>query len=261
VNTQPRIPTSSTPDRRALALLVLLVAVLVGTALPAAAATSPSADTPAADTRATDVASVAAALDTDPLYVSSAPGTPQVAAGDVRGALPADVYVAVLPTSATEQVGGEAAALPGAILGRLTRPGTVLVLAGRELQGASRTQNVDRLQQVLGEARDRLAGGDPPASVLLLAARGLTGSGQLSDPPSAQRAGSPSGGGFLFVVLGIVVVALVSVPILLRRAKRPPVEPPPTVLRDRVEIDSYGRVTRRVSARELADEQERRGGS
>jgi hypothetical protein len=239
----------------------LVVALLLVMALPAFAATSPGTTSPPAPggTRATDIATVATALDTDPLYVSTAPGTPQVAAGDVRGALPADVYVAVLPSSATEQVGGEAAALPGAILGRLTRPGTVLVLAGRDLEGASRTQNVDRLQQVLGDARGRLQAGDPAASVVLLAARGLTGSGQLSDPPSAQRAGSPSGGGFLFVVLGLVVVALVSVPILLRRARRPAVEAPPTVLRDRVEIDAYGKVVRRVTAGELAEEQERRG--
>jgi hypothetical protein len=249
-------------------LAALLTAFVTAAAGPAIAATSPvpapsaavaPTDSNTSSARATDIASVAAALGRDPLYVSTAPGTPPVVAGDVRGALPPDVYVAVLPASAAAQVGGEAAALPGAILGGLTRPGTVLVLVGDTVEGASRTQNVDRLQQVLNDGRTRLKAGDAPASVLVVAARGLTGSAQLSDPPSATRAGSPAGGGFLFVVLAVVVVALVSVPILLRRARRPAVEPAPTVLRDRVEIDAYGRVVRRLSAEEIAQRQERSG--
>ncbi|MDQ1672065.1 MAG: hypothetical protein QOC98_627 [Frankiaceae bacterium] len=245
------------------AVLALLLLIAVGGAATAATAPSaPPAPAPSAaagSSSSTDLAQVSAALGVDPLYVSTAPGTPPVAAGDVRGALPTDVYVAVLPPSAAGQVGGETAALPGAILARLTRPGTVLVLVGNTVEGASRTQNIDRLQQVLNDARTRLRAGDAPASVLVVASRGLTGSAQLSDAPSATRAGSPAGGGFLFVVIAGVVVALASIPILLRRARRPAVEPPPTVLRDRVEIDAYGRVVRRLSAEELADRQERRG--
>jgi hypothetical protein len=250
---------SSSIRRRLGALAILLALVGVGVA-PATAATiaaaSPAAATSAGGPGSTDIATVAAALATDPLYVSTAPGTPDVAAGDVRGALPPDVYVAVLPRSAADQVGGELPALPGAILGRLSRPGTVLVLAGNELDGASRTQPFDRLQADLADARTRLAAG-PPAPALVLAARGLTGSGQLSDPPGAARAGSPSGGGFLWVVLGLVVAAILAVPILLRRARRTPPTPPPRVLRDRVEVDAYGRVVRRMTAQEIADQQER----
>lgn len=249
------ISACRTPRRVLAPLLALFVLALLVMAGGAASA----ADAPPGGSGTTDVAQVAAALNSDPLFVSTAPGTPAVAAGDVRGALPSDVYVAVLPASAAAQVGGETAALPGAILGGLTRPGTVLVLVGNTIEGASRTQNVDRLQQVLNDGRTRLKAGDAPASVLVVAARGLTGSSQLSDAPSATRAGSPAGGGFLFVVLAIVVAALISVPILLRRARRPAVEPPPTVLRDRVEIDAYGRVVRRLSAEELADRQERPG--
>jgi hypothetical protein len=206
------------------------------------------------------VGTVAAALATDPLYVSTAPGTPAVVAGDVRGALPPDVYVAVLPPSAAAQVGGEVAALPGAILGRLSRPGTVLVLAGPELEGASRTQSGDRLQQALADARNRLSAGGSPAQALVLAARGLSGTGVLSDPPSASRAGSPNGGGFLYVVLALVLAALLAIPILLRRARRPSPDPPPRVLRDRVEVDAYGHVVRRLTAQERAEQQERSDG-
>ncbi len=241
-----------------LGLLALFLLVAGGGAALAAGAV-PSTAPPAGASSATDVAQVASSLNTDPLFVSTAAGTPVVAAGDVRGALPSDVYVAVLPASAAAQVGGETAALPGAILGGLTRPGTVLVLIGDTVEGASRTQNVDRLQQVLTDARTRLKAGDSPGSVIVVAARGLTGSSQLSDAPSATRAGSPAGGGFLFVVLAAVVVALVSVPILLRRARRPATEPPPRVLRDRVEIDAYGHVVRRLTAEELADRQDRGG--
>lgn len=238
------------------AAVLALLLIAVGGAAATAAVGPPQAPGPGSST---DLAQVSTALGADPLYVSTAPGTPPVAAGDVRGALPPDVYVAVLPTSAAEQVGGEAAALPGAILGRLPRSGTVLVLVGNTVEGASRTQNIDRLEQVLNDARTRLKAGDSPASVLVVASRGLTGTAQLSDAPSATRAGSPAGGGFLFVVLGAVLVAIVSVPILLRRARRPASEPPPTVLRDRVEIDAYGQVVRRLSAEELAQRQERSG--
>jgi hypothetical protein len=93
----------------------------------------------------------------------------------------------------------------------------------------------------------------------VVAARDLTGSGQLSDAPSASRAGSPSGGGFLWVVLGLVLAAVLAVPVLLRRARRPRATPAPRVVRDRVEIDAYGRIIRRVSASERADEPERPG--
>lgn len=252
------------PVRVVLATLLGLLGLLfVGGPAVAATGPTPGASPSAAPapgsggSRATDIASVARALDVDPLYVSTAPGTPPFAAADVRGALPPDVYVAVLPASAADQVGGETAALPGSVLGRLTRPGTVLVLAGDQLEGASRVQNIDRLQQVLGEARERLDSGSPPGQAVLLAARGLTGNAQLSDPPSATRAGSPTGGGFLYVLLAITAAAILSVPILLRRARRPAPIPEPTVLRNRVEVDSYGRIVRRVSAEELADEQER----
>lgn len=251
------------PVRMALAALLGLLGLLLVAGPALAAVPTPSA-APSAGTapgaggsRATDIASVARALDVDPLYVSTAPGTLPFAAADVRGALPPDVYVAVLPASAADQVAGETAALPGALLGRLSRPGTVLVLAGDRLEGASRTQNIDRLQQVLGDARGRLAGGDPPGPAVLLAARGLTGNAQLSDPPSATRAGSPTGGGFLYVLLAVSAAAILSVPILLRRARRPAPVPEPTVLRNRVEVDSYGRIVRRVTADELAREQER----
>jgi hypothetical protein len=249
---------------------VLLLAVLFGAATPADAATAPSpgaapsgGSTPSGsgDTASTDVATVAAALANDPVYVSTAPGTPNVVAGDVRGALPPDVVVAVLPASASRQVDGEAAALPGAILGRLSRGGTVLVLVGNELDGASRTQPYDRIQAVLNDARTRLKSGGPTAQTLVLAARGLSGSGQLSDPPAPSRAGSPTGGGLLWVILAIVVIAILSIPILLRRARRPAPPPPPRVLRDRVEVDAYGRITRRVTAQERADEQDRGGTS
>jgi hypothetical protein len=223
------------------------VLVLMAPAAPAAGATAPVAGT--------DAAAVARSLASDPLYISSAPGTAQVSAGDVRGALPPDLYVAVLPASASAQVGqGEAAAVAPAILGQLPGTGTVLTLVGGDLEGASRSQSFDRLQQVLTDARGSLASGGSPSSALVLAARELTGSGQLSDPPSASRAGSPSGSGFLWVVLALVVLALLAVPVLLRRARRPRPTPPPQVLRDRVEIDSYGRVVRRVSARERADD-------
>jgi hypothetical protein len=252
---------------RRLGALALLLLILVGVgAAPAAAATTPASRAPApavnpgGGARATDIATVASALAIDPLYVSTAPGTPGVVAGDVRGALPPDVYVAVLPAAAADQVGGETAALPGAILGRLSRPGTVLVLAGRELDGASRTQRIDRLQSVLDDARSQLAAGGPPAPALVLAARGLSGSGQLSDPPAATRAGSPNGGGFLWAVLALVVAAVLAIPILLRRARSAAPTPPPRLLRDRVEVDATGRVVRRVTARELAEEQERRPG-
>lgn len=247
------------------ALLGVVLVAVVAAGAPALAATAP---TPAASsassgtgTADTDIGTVATALGVDPLYISTAPGTPDVVAGDVRGALPADVYVAVLPASAAKQVGGEVAALPGAILGRLTRPGTVLVLAGKELEGASRTQSYDRLQTVLSDARNRLASGEAPGPTLVLAARGLTGSGQLSDPPAPTRAGSPSGGGLLWVILGLVVAAIVAVPILLRRARNAPPTPPPTLLRDRVEVDAYGHIVRRITAKERAEEQERSRGS
>jgi hypothetical protein len=239
-----------------LAALLTLVGALLALGGTASAATAPT--TP---TAAPDIGTVATSLATDPLYVSTAPGTPHVAGGDVRGALPADVYVAVLPASAANQVGGEVAALPGAILGRLTRPGTVLVLAGRDLEGASRTQSFDRLQTVLSDARNRLAAGAAPAQSLVLAARGLDGNGQLSDPPAPSRAGSPSGGGLLYAILGLVVAAILAIPILLRRARNAPPTPPPTVLRDRVEVDAYGHIVRRVTAKELAAEQERSGGN
>lgn len=249
---------------RVATLLGVVLVGLLSAATPALAAATP---TPAASSASgtapadTDIGTVAAALGVDPLYISQAPGTPDVAAADVRGALPADVYVAVLPVSAAKQVGGEVAALPGAILGRLTRPGTVLVLAGKDLEGASRTQSFDRLQTVLSDARDRLTSGQPIGPTLVLAARGLTGSGLLSDPPAPTRAGSPSGGGLLWVILGLVVAAILAIPILLRRARNAPPTPPPTLLRDRVEVDAYGHVVRRVTAKERADEQERSRGS
>jgi hypothetical protein len=141
------------------------------------------------------------------------------------------------------------------VLGQLQRPGTVLALVGNDLQAASRTQRADRVQEVLVDARQRLASGSSPASVLVLTARGLTGSGQLSDPPSAARAGSPTGSGLLWVVLALLAAALLAIPLLLRRARRPST-PPPQVLRDRVEVDSYGRIIRRVRAADLAEGQE-----
>jgi hypothetical protein len=236
--------------------------MLVGFAAPAGAAPAPTpgASATAGGSTGTDLAAVASSLATDPLYVSTDPGTPTVEAGDIRGALPPDVAVAVLPASSASQVGGEKAALPGAILGRLPRTGTVLVLAGTELDAASRTQPYDRVQQVVTDARSRLAADAPIAPTLVVAARGLSGGGQLSDPPAPSRAGSPSGSGLLWVILAIVVVAILAIPVTLRRARRA-APPPPRVLRDRVEVDAYGRVVRRVTVEEQAAEQECGGGS
>jgi hypothetical protein len=199
-------------------------------------------------------------LQTDPLYVSTAPGTAAVAAGDVRGTLPPNVYVAVLPAAAAAQVRGEPAAVPGAILGRLGRPGSVLALVGRTLEAASRTEPADQVQEALGDGRQQLATGGSTAAALSVAAHDLSGSGQLSDAPSAARAGSPSGSGFLWVVLGTGALAVLSIPVLLRRARRrPPVRP--QALRDRVEIDAYGRVVRRIPAAERAHDQQEPHGS
>lgn len=259
---------------RWIAALLGLVGVLGVLAAPAMAATTPTTaasrtggtsstvGTAAAGpsgTAATDVASVAAALAVDPVYVSTAPGTPDVVGGDIRGALPPGVTVAVLPASAAGQVGGEAAALPGAILGKLPRAGSVLVLAGSELDGASRTQPYDQIQQALSDARTRLASGASRAQTLVLAARDLAGTGQLSDPPAPSQAGSPSGSGVLWVSLAIAVIAVLSIPLLLRRSRRPATSAPPRVLRDRVEVDAYGRITRRVTAQERATEHESGG--
>jgi hypothetical protein len=256
-----RRPRIGTRTLIGVAALLLAIVAIAGPAVaaPVPVGTTTPSDSSAADARATDVASVARALETDPLYASTAPGTPSVNAGDVRGAVPRDVYIAVLPAAAAAQTGGESAALPGAILGELQRPGTVLVLVGRDLVGSSRSQSFDRLQQVLTDARNRLSNGGSPTSALVLAARGLTGSGQLSDPPSAARAGSPSGGGFLWVVLALAAAAVLAVPVLLRRARQPRAVPPPQPLRDRVEIDAYGRVVRRVRASDRGDEQEAPG--
>src|SRR4051794_28826938 len=224
-------------------VLALMAIVAAGPARAAApTSTAPASSSPAASgSQATDIATVGRSLAADPLYVSTAPGTADVAAGDVRGALPPEVYVAVLPASAARQVKGEAAAVPGALLGALQRPGTVLALVGNDLEAASRVQRFDRLQQVLDDARQRLAAGSA-TTALVVAARDLTGSGQLSDPPSATRAGSPTGGGVLWVVLAVLAVAILAVPLLLRRSRRPKT-PPPRVLRDRVEVDAHGRVT------------------
>ena len=234
-------------------LLALLVAALgsigliVGTSAGAAGATS--------------IAGVSTALKSSPVYVDPAADAFKVDAQQVAAVTPKGTYLAVLPTSAVSG-GLQPDELPALVSGQLGRGGTVIVLLGKDLYGASTTLP-GRLGGELATAQAAFpaAGGDASGALVSLM-RSLSGSGDLQDGQGPARAGGPISGAVLIVFLIIAAIGALALWWRLRRKPGGPGKPggprnsrrnrpkAPPRPRDLVEIDADGVIIRRTPAAE-----------
>lgn len=214
-------------------------AMLVG--LAAAPASTARADGPS-------LAGVEAALRASPVYIDPSAGEPTVDARRLLKVLPHGTYFAALPT-AYVAAAGDPAGLPGVLSSKLGSDGTFVVLVGGRLYGSSTTIPA-QLGDELGSAQSALpATGDAtPALVALM--RSLSGSGDLSDVAGPSRAGGPVGGPLLIVMAVILVAGGLALWWWIRRPPRRRRPRPPAPLRDLVEIDASGRITKRTPAAE-----------
>ena len=201
-----------------------------------------------AQAAASTVASVAAALRTNPVYVDPATqsGGLTVDAPRLTTAVPAGVHIAVLPKSVIP-AGADPTEIPALISAGIGQGGTFVILIDGRLYGASTT--------IPGQLADDLAttqaalppsGDATPALIALV--RSLDGPGDLQDNASPSRAGGPIGVALLIVIAGVLIIGGLGLWWWLRRkpqARRPRrVEP----LRDLVEIDFDGNVVSRTPA-------------
>ena len=198
---------------------------------------------------ATSVNAVAAALKTSPVYVDPAADTFQVDAAQVAAVTPKGTYLAVLPVSAVT-AGLQPDELPALVSGQLGRGGTVIILLGKDLYGASTTLP-GRLAGELATAQSAFPGAGGNVTVALVSLmRSLSGAGDLQDQQGPARAGGPIGGAVLVAFVVVAVIGALALWWWLRRkprVRKPKAPPPP---RDLVEIDSEGVIVRRVPAAE-----------
>jgi hypothetical protein len=214
---------------------VLIAAVLLATPVQAAAST---------------VASVAAALRTNPVYVDPATqsGTLTADAARLTPAVPAGVHLAVLPRSVIP-AGADATELPALISAGIGQGGTFVILLDGRLYGAS-TTIPGQLNDDLATTQAALPKSGDATPALIALARSLDGPGDLQDNTSPSRAGGPIGVALLIVIAGVLLIGGLSLWWWLRRKpkarRRRRVEP----LRDLVEIDYDGNVVNRTPANE-----------
>ena len=203
---------------------------------------------------------MASALKANPVYVDPtvdptvdpAVDSFTVDAARIKAALPGNTYLAVLAPTALP-AGLAADELPALLSSQLGRGGTVIVLLGGRLYGASTTAP-GGLADELASAQAALpaTGGDATGALVALM-QSLSGTGNLADPTGPARAGGPVGGPILIIGLVVVVVAAVILIWWLRRkpsSRRPQRGKRPQRPRDLVEIDAAGNVIRRTPAPE-----------
>jgi hypothetical protein len=225
--------------RRFSAVLVSVTGILIAVVLAAPAQAA-----------ASTVASVAAALRTNPVYVDPATqsGALTVDAARLTPAVPAGVHLAVLPKTVLP-AGADPTELPALISAGIGQGGTFVILLDGRLYGAS-TTIPGQLIDDLATAQTALpkSGDATPALVALV--RSLTGPGDLQDNTSPARAGGPIGVALLIVIAGVLLIGGLSLWWWLRRKptahRRRRVEP----LRDLVEIDYDGNVVSHTPADE-----------
>ncbi len=225
---------------------VLALAVLAaGWSAPAAAA-------------GTSLAPVVAALKQSPVYVDPAAGEPRVDAARVRSVIPKNTYFAALPAAdvaatvdpAAGAVSPDPAALPAVLSSQLGRGGTVVVLVGGKLYGAS-TTIPGSLPDALGSAQAVLPANGDGTGALVALMRSLAGSGNRSDAAGPSHAGGPVGPALLIAMAIVFVLGGIALWWWLRRPpshrrKRRPARP----LGDLVEIDHRGNIVKHTPARD-----------
>lgn len=188
-------------------LCLLTMSMLVGTQ---AVGTNPAHAETVVDQAATG-------LETDRLYV--APGTRQLrgaAQSEVRAHLRTThtaVFVAVLPTSAEDEVWGDATRLPAALYEQVLQPGTYVVLVGGRLV-ANSTKIGESASRMAEQASDGVAADSTGALLGLIDDIDRA----ASAPNSSTTTDSPRERGFPWGLL--FVTGLVGFGYLLVRRKR-----------------------------------------
>jgi hypothetical protein len=157
----------------------------------------------AAPASAASAAQVADALRQSPVYVDPAAEV-DISKDQVRDRVEGagtPIFVAVLPTSARQEFGGDPRQLATAIANGVDRDGTFMVISGRHFEAASSALGRDRVTNLANQAFDDHPN-DPEAAVL-----------QWVDEVSAAVKGEPAaqsgGGGGIGIGTIAVLVALV----------------------------------------------------
>lgn len=195
---------------------------------------------------ASSITSIAAALTRSPVYVD--PGASvQVDAVRVKAVIARDTYLAVLPATAVPP-GSQPDELPALLSGQVGKGGTVVVLVGTQLYGASTTLP-GRLGSELATAQSGLSTNPDAATGTLVALmRSLSGSGDLQDAAGPARAGGPVGGAILIAFAIVAVFAALALWWWLRRKPTARRLRPASRPRDLVEIDYDGKIIKRTPA-------------
>lgn len=226
-------------------VVALLMLAGLGLAAPASAA-------------APSLAPVVAALQHSPVYVDPAAGEPHVVPARLLAVIPKGTYFAALPTAdiaatvdpAAGSTTADAAALPALLSARLDRGGTVIVLVGGKLYGASTTVP-GSLPDALGSAQATLPAAGDATGALVALLRSVAGAGTLTDAPGPSHAGGPVGPALL-IALAILLAAGATV--LWWWLRRPPrkrhKKRPARPLGDLIEIDHRGNIVKHTPARD-----------